>query len=67
MILCIILPGADYLLHELPDVMCVQETKVGEAEVPEEILLADYPHRYWLAAQKAGYSGVGEFTSESSK
>jgi len=27
--------------------------------VPEEMLHADYPHRYWLAAQKDGYSGVG--------
>ena len=54
--------GGDYPLKEQPDVFCVQETKVGESEVPEEILHPDYPHRYWLAAEKAGYSGVGEIS-----
>ena len=43
----------------MPDVLCVQETKVSPEQVPEEMLHADYPHRYWLAAQKDGYSGVG--------
>ena len=40
--------------------MCVQETKVTPEQVPTEMLLKEYPHRYWLAAQKDGYSGVGE-------
>ena len=60
--------GADYPLHEMPDMLCVQETKVTPEQVPAEMLLKDYPHRYWLPAKKDGYSGVGEteliFTSQ---
>ena len=53
-------PGAEFPLHEMPDVLCFQETKATEEELPEEILLQEYPHRYWFAAEKDGYSGVGE-------
>lgn len=52
--------GADYLEHEKPDVLCLQETKVTEDKLPGEFSsIADYPHAYWLPAQKDGYSGVG--------
>jgi len=52
--------GADFLTHESPDVLCLQETKVSEKKLPSEFSdLGDYPHRYWLAAEKEGYSGVG--------
>ena len=51
--------GAEFPLHEMPDVLCLQETKATEDELPEEILLQEYPHRYWFAAEKDGYSGVG--------
>ena len=51
-------PGAQFPLHEMPDVLCFQETKATEDELPEEILLQEYPHRYWFAAEKDGYSGV---------
>ena len=44
----------------MPDILCLQETKTEDHEVPEEMLLAEYPHRYWLAAEKDGYSGVGK-------
>jgi len=52
--------GADYLKHEMPDVLCLQETKVTEDKLPEEMKnLPDYPYRYWLSAEKEGYSSVG--------
>jgi len=52
--------GAEYLTQELPDVLCLQETKVSESKLPQEMKeLPDYPHCYWLAAEKEGYSGVG--------
>ena len=39
---------------------CFQETKVTEAKLPEEMKnVEDYPHTFWLAAEKDGYSGVG--------
>ena len=38
-----------------------QETKVTEEKLPEEMKnVEDYPHSYWLAAEKDGYSGVGK-------
>jgi len=52
--------GAEYLTHELPDVLCLQETKVKEEKLPEEMKnMAEYPYCYWLAAEKDGYSSVG--------
>jgi len=52
--------GAEFLTHEDPDVLCLQETKASESKLPEEFLhLASHPHAYWLAAEKEGYSGVG--------
>jgi len=52
--------GADYLKHEMPDVLCLQETKVSTDKLPDEMKdLPDYPYRYWLAAEKEGYSSVG--------
>lgn len=51
--------GIKYLENEQPDVMCIQETKCSDAKLPGEIKdLKDYPHKYWFAAQKEGYSGV---------
>ena len=38
-----------------------QETKVSEAKLPDEMKnMEDYPHTFWLAAEKDGYSGVGK-------
>eukprot|EP00095_Tigriopus_kingsejongensis_P004389 maker-scaffold1394_size43558-snap-gene-0.9 protein:Tk04389 transcript:maker-scaffold1394_size43558-snap-gene-0.9-mRNA-1 annotation:"ap endonuclease" len=51
--------GLDFIKHEKPDVICLQETKCSQEKLPEEIKnLEGYPHQYWLAAQKEGYSGV---------
>jgi len=52
--------GAEFLTHESPDILCLQETKASESKVPGEFLqLPSHPHAYWLAAEKEGYSGVG--------
>lgn len=52
--------GAEYLTHEAPDILCLQETKADEKKVPPEFKNVEgYPHSYWLAAEKAGYSSVG--------
>ena len=38
-----------------------QETKVSEAKLPDDMRsIEDYPHTFWLAAEKDGYSGVGK-------
>lgn len=38
-----------------------QETKVSQEKLPEEMKeVKDYPYRYWVSADKEGYSGVGQ-------
>jgi len=52
--------GAEYLTHEAPDVLCLQETKASEKKLPAEFQnIEGYPHSYWLAADKEGYSSIG--------
>jgi len=57
---CVSKGGAELLARESPDILCLQETKCSQDKLPPELLgLANYPHCYWLAAEKDGYSGVG--------
>lgn len=52
-----------WLERESPDVLCIQELKAHEHQIPVEVLgLAAYPHRAYAFAQKAGYSGVAVFS-----
>ncbi|MFP4292621.1 MAG: exodeoxyribonuclease III [Cyclobacteriaceae bacterium] len=48
----------DWLQHENPDIVCLQETKAQ----PEQINTEDFKnlgyHSYWHSAEKKGYSGV---------
>lgn len=46
----------EYLGEERPDVICLQETKAGEADV-EAVWPGEYA-AYWNAAEKKGYSGT---------
>lgn len=48
------------MCEEKPDILCLQETKCAEKQLPAEIRdLADYPHKYWACSDdKEGYSGV---------
>jgi exodeoxyribonuclease III len=49
----------DWMATELPDVLCIQESKAQ----PEQIPMMDFEvlgyHSYWFSAQRRGYSGVG--------
>jgi exodeoxyribonuclease III len=45
-----------------PDILCLQETKAAEDQVPPDLLqLAGY-RAYFSAAERKGYSGVGVFS-----
>jgi len=46
----------EYLGHERPDVLCVQETKASVADV-EPVWPAEY-QAHWNSAEKKGYSGT---------
>jgi len=49
----------DWLVQANPDVICLQEIKATEDQIPKmEIELAGYPYQYYFSAQKKGYSGV---------
>jgi exodeoxyribonuclease-3 len=49
----------EWLQHANPDVICLQEIKATQDQIPvDEITKAGYPFQYYYSAQKKGYSGV---------
>jgi exodeoxyribonuclease-3 len=46
------------------DVLCIQETKIQEHQLPEELLSIPGYRGHWSFAEKAGYSGVALFSRE---
>ena len=52
----------EFLEKESPDILGIQETKIQEDQLLDELLeVRDY-HVYWHSAQKKGYSGVATFS-----
>ena len=52
-----------YLETEKPDILCIQETKCKENEIPANAKRSDY-HMYWSSAEQAGYAGTGIYTKQ---
>lgn len=49
----------DWLQQANPDVICLQEIKATEDQIPtNDITAAGYPYQYYFSANKKGYSGV---------
>ena len=49
----------EWLQHSNPDIICLQEIKATEDQVPYlDIEMAGYPYQYYFPATKKGYSGV---------
>ncbi len=49
----------DWLQQANPDVICLQEIKAQEDQIPtQDITAAGYPYQYYFPAEKKGYSGV---------
>lgn len=49
----------DWLQAANPDVICLQEIKATQSQIPVlEITAAGYPYQYYFSAEKKGYSGV---------
>lgn len=49
----------DWLKQANPDVICLQEIKAIEEQIPTgDIAEAGYPYQYYFPAEKKGYSGV---------
>lgn len=48
-----------WLQQVSPDIICLQEIKATEDQIPKEAISnAGYPYQYYFSAQKKGYSGV---------
>ncbi len=45
-----------------PDILCLQETKLQEDQIPDEVKNLSMFQQYWNFAQKKGYSGVATFS-----
>lgn len=47
-----------------PDILCLQETKAQEDQIPTEIRKLNGYSSFWHSAQRKGYSGVGVLTKK---
>lgn len=47
-----------------PDILCVQETKAWQEQVPEEVVYIPGYTSYWHSAQKKGYSSVATYCKQ---
>ena len=58
----------DWLISASPDVLCIQETKVGEDQLSENIRKPEgYVSHFFSSKIKKGYSGVAVYFNEKSK
>jgi len=48
----------DFMAAERPDLFCVQETKIQEGQLTDEMRQPHGYRSYWSMAEKKGYSGV---------
>jgi exodeoxyribonuclease-3 len=54
---------ADWLANTDPDILCLQEVRAEDDQIPEEIKNFDGYSSFWTSCQKKkGYSGVGVYT-----
>ncbi len=54
----------DFLAAERPNVLCVQETKIQEDQLTDEMRAPDGYRSHWCFAEKKGYSGVVTYTRQ---
>ncbi len=53
----------DWLLTESPDILCIQETKATQEQLPKELIAPDAYRSFWCSSSlKKGYSGVAVYT-----
>src|SRR3972149_5994880 len=57
----------DWFKEEKPDILCLQETKAQEEQLPDEVRNIEGYHSYFSSAVKKGYSGVAIYTKEEPK
>ncbi|XP_053666012.1 recombination repair protein 1 [Anopheles marshallii] len=55
--------GLEYIEHEQPDILCLQETKCTEDQLPDEARHIKGYHPYWLC-KPGGYAGVAIYSKK---
>lgn len=56
-----------WLAEAKPEILCLQETKTSEDQLPEELKEVPGYRAYFVAADRKGYSGVGLYTRREPK
>ncbi len=54
----------DWLDSAQPDILCLQETKAQEDQLPKALLEGHGYHTYWHSSEKKGYSSVATFCKD---
>ena len=54
----------DYINEYDPDILCIQETKLQESNLKEELTNINNYYSYFSHAEKKGFSGVATYTKE---
>lgn len=54
----------EWTLKEQPDILCIQETKIQEVQISEELKNIEGYYSYFSCAEKKGYSGVATYTRQ---
>ncbi len=54
----------EWLIVDRPEVLCIQETKIQENQISEELKNIEGYYSYFSCAQKKGYSGVATYTKQ---
>ncbi len=53
-----------WLNQEMPDILCLQETKAHPEQLDDELLSPQGYSTFWASAEKKGYSGVSLWTQQ---
>ncbi len=54
----------DWVAKTQPDILCLQETKAHEEQLPKELINIDGYNSYFCSGEKKGYSGVAIYSKE---
>ena len=57
----------DWINKEKPDILCIQETKAQQEQLPDELINIEGYHSYFSSAIRKGYSGVAIYTKAEPK
>lgn len=55
--------GFKWIDERQPDILCLQEIKALEDQIPQNLFEKDYIERYINSAEKKGYSGTATYTT----